>query len=388
MTDRSGFLFTAFEPSGDALAASVIEQLKVLCPDEPIWALGGQRCKDAGADLLEHTTQQAAMFLESLKHIQSHRKRLVRLEQWLGEHRIRALVPTDSPAANWSICKLLRRSQPEAKIVHLAAPQLWAWAPWRIGKLRRLTDHVLCLLPFEPAWFGQRGVPATFVGHPLFANRPPTTERDERSNGAPRLALLPGSRTTEIKRNWPTMLSICRTLQDRHAGLEAQVAVLDERVETMIRQINDQNKPDAKLPDAIELVVGKMHEVLDWCDLALVVCGTAVLEVSLYRKPMVAMYNVSLFERIGHKLTGRWLVTTDTFSLPNLISQWQGSGNAIPEFAPHSGRPEPVLEAVEQLVVDPAMRSQQREDLTRVVASFAGGDFGHAADRLLEVAAP
>lgn len=386
MTDRAGFLFTAFEPSGDALAASVIEQLKLLCPDEPIWALGGQRCQAAGAELLEHTTQHASMFLESLKHIRSHRQRLVRLRQWLDEHHIRALVPTDSPAANWSICKLVRRSQPDARIVHLAAPQLWAWAPWRIRKLRRLTDHLLCLLPFEPAWFGARGVPATFVGHPLFADSPSATEHDERSNGALRLALLPGSRTSEIGRNWPTMLSVCRTLQDRHAGLAARVAVLDERIETMIRQISDQNSPDARLPDRIELVVGKMHEVLNWCDLALVVCGTAVLEVSLYRKPMVAMYNVSLPERLGHKLTGRWLVTTDTFSLPNLISQWQGSGNVIPEFVPHSGRPEPVLEAIEQLVTDPAKRRQQREALRKVVSSFAGGDFGCAADRLLEVA--
>ena len=388
MTDRAGFLFTAFEPSGDALAASVIGQLQALCPEEPIWAFGGARCEAAGARMLEHTTHHATMFLETLKHIRSHRRRLARLRPWLDDHRVKALVPTDSPAANWSICKLVRRCQPEAKIVHLAAPQLWAWAPWRIGKLRRLTDHLLCLLPFEPSWFGSRGVPSTFVGHPLFTDdRPRGSDGGESSGVATKLALLPGSRTSEINRNWPTMLSICQTLQNRHGALEARVAALDDRVEAMIRRISSERNGTAGLPDAIRMCTGQMHEVLRWCDVALVVCGTAVLEASIYRKPMVAMYNVSLFERSVHKLTGRRLITTDTFALPNLVSQWQGSGRAIPEFAPHSGRPEPIVAALEPLVVDAEARSGQRRALDKMLLGFADGDFNHAAERLLEVLA-
>ena len=387
MTQRAGFLFTAFEPSGDALAASVIAQLKARHPDEPIWALAGRRSAAAGAELLEESTQQASMLLESLRHVRRHWQRLGRLRPWLNAHRIKALVPTDSPAANWPICKLVRRQQPEAKIVHLAAPQLWAWAPWRIGKLRRLTDHVLCLLPFEPAWFEPRGVPATFVGHPLFAQRRPTPALGATCAAPTRLALLPGSRTGEIKKNWPTMLAACQALQRRHAGLTARVAALDTRTAALIQDVGRQGDGPAVLPETIQLLSGQMDAVLNWCDLALVVCGTAVLEVATYGKPMVALYNVSGVERLGYALARRWLFATETFSLPNLIAQWQGLGRVIPELAPHAGQVEPVVAALEQLIVDPEARRRQQQALAQVVSAFSDGTFSDAAERLLAVVA-
>src|SRR5690606_28444482 len=108
--------------------------------------------------------------------------------------------PVDSPAANFPVCRLSREHG--VPIVHLVAPQLWAWGHWRVRKLRRLTDHVLCVLPFEEAWFRERGVPATFVGHPLWAH-----EVDEQAvdanlaafggalpGAAVRIGVFPGSR--------------------------------------------------------------------------------------------------------------------------------------------------------------------------------------------------
>ena len=136
----------------------------------------------------------------ALGQIRAHRQRVARMRQWLSTHAIDALVPVDSPAANWAMCKLTRSLHPKAKIIHLAAPQIWAWARWRIRKLRRLTDHVLCLLPFEPKWFGDRGVPCSFVGHPLYQmTTPPAAPASPLASSqattllsAPRLALLPG----------------------------------------------------------------------------------------------------------------------------------------------------------------------------------------------------
>ena len=387
MTERAGFLFTAFEPSGDALAASVIAQLKAKCPDEPIWAMGGQRSAAAGAELLEETTVHATMFLDTLRHVRSHWQRLGRLRQWLSAHRIKALVPTDSPAANWSICKLVRRAQPEAKIVHLVAPQLWAWAPWRIGKLRRLTDHVLCLLPFEPAWFEPRGVPATFVGHPLVSDRRALSAPDAEAAAPTRLALLPGSRTSEIEKNWPTMFAACQQLQRRHPGLTARVAALDERIATLIRDVGRRATGQADLPDTIQLLSGQTQDVLEWCDLALVVSGTAVLESATYGKPMLVLYNISGMERLGYACVRRWLVATNTFALPNLIAEWQGQGRVIPELAPHFGQVEPVVELLEQLLVDPEARQRQRQGLAQVLTAFGDTTFSSAGDLLLDVVA-
>jgi lipid-A-disaccharide synthase len=97
-----------------------------------------------------------------LEHLKINRA----VKRWLQTHPVALHVPVDSPAANFPICKIAKKSG--ARVVHLVAPQVWAWAEWRVNKLRRLTDLVLCLLPFEEQWFAMRGVKARFVGHPLF----------------------------------------------------------------------------------------------------------------------------------------------------------------------------------------------------------------------------
>ena len=233
MSGKQCILFTAFEPSGDALAASMITALKQFNPKLEVWAMGGPKMQAAGAQLLEQTTDNATMLLGVASQIPAHRRRLRRLTRWLADHDLTALVPVDSPAANWSICKRVRRAQPKAKIIHLAAPQLWAWAPWRIKKLRRLTDHVLCLLPFEPDWFSSRGVPATFVGHPLF-DPPPDLRKPTHAtasllkNTKPKIAFLPGSRPSEIQANLPTILKVFSALKWRHKEMHGAIAVGDK----------------------------------------------------------------------------------------------------------------------------------------------------------------
>ena len=177
-------LVTAFEPSGDVLAARLVEGLRARWPGVEVFALGGPALEAAGATLLEETTGHALMGiglgLVSEARVLQRRKKLVRA--WLREHEIDVLVPVDSPAANWSFCKMVRRDQPGAKVVHLVSPQVWAWASWRVKWLARLSDRVLCLLPFEPAWLGARGVEAVFVGHPLYER-----EKLERVSDLPEL---------------------------------------------------------------------------------------------------------------------------------------------------------------------------------------------------------
>ena len=227
-------LFTAFEPSADVLAARLITELKRRDPQQTFVGFGGPQMEAAGCELLEETTGHAKMGVGVA--IAAEGKTLLRrkadLARWLGEHDIAGHVPVDSPAANWSMCRATRKVRPQATIVHLVGPQLWAWAEWRIGRLRKLTDHVMCLLPFEPDWFGSRGVPGTFVGHPLFREATeaqaamdanPVQLIDDAgaplATGSPTLALLPGSRATEIDQNWPVMLAVFNALRHRHPGM-------------------------------------------------------------------------------------------------------------------------------------------------------------------------
>lgn len=381
MANDQVILFTAFEPSGDALAAPLIARLLRERPGTIVWALGGPKMQAAGARLIEPTTQHAVMLLGVVSQAMAHRRRLQRLAAWLDQHPVTALVPVDSPAANWSICKLVRGRQPDAKIVHLAAPQLWAWAPWRIRKLRRLTDHVLCLLPFEPEWFSRRGVPATFVGHPLFD--PPESLQSKSfpwADGAPKIAVLPGSRAGEVRANGPTMLRACVELKKQHPGLRAVVAAVDQAGSDWVRSVGEQT---GGWPGGVEIAVGQTDAVLEWSDVALVVSGTATLQTVVRRRPMVVMYNVG---RLTWWLLGPWLIKTRTFSLPNLIAEASGWGRVVPELVPHFGAVDPVAREMDRLIRDPRARDQQVEASGRIAGLFSERSFAQAAtDQLLRV---
>lgn len=373
-------LFTCFEPSGDALAAAVIAELKRQRPESAIFGFGGPQMAEAGAELIEASTDRAVMLADSLREMFVHRRRLQRLRRWLAEHEVDVVVPTDSPAANWSVCKLVRGAQPGARIVHLVMPQLWAWAAWRLGKLRRLSDHVLCLLPFEPAWLEQRGVAATFVGHPLYeasAQAPPRDDPALPKAGEPKLALLPGSRPSEIKANWPTMLATYERLRREHPQLVACVAASDAQRRAQLEAMQRRHHEDGELwPQGMSVLTGDATAVLDWSDVALVVSGTATLHTASRKRPMVVLYNVN---RWGWSLVGRWVVSTRTFSLPNLIAERLEMGRVVPELVPHFGAVEPVVDALRPLMTEGAPRQAQRAAFEAMAHCFSGQGFAATA---------
>ncbi len=350
-------------------------------------AVGGPKMRNAGADMLEITTDQAAMHGDAIKQAWAHRQRVQRITAWLQENPIQLHVPVDSPAANWAICKAVRKLHPLSKIAHLAAPQLWAWAPWRIRKLRRLTDHVLCLLPFEPKWFGDRGVKASFVGHPLLEmifNHEGTWPTDGLPDSSVKLALLPGSRAGEVKRNTGTMLEVASRMQAKHDELAVVIATPSDAMTSNVQAILD-SLPTANRP-TVHIEQGRADDVLHWADAALVVSGTATLQTAGHTTPMVAMYNLS---PIKWHAFGRWLVKTRTFTLPNLISEAMECGRVIQEFVPHFSNVEPIVEAVDALLSDESKRNAQREELTNVTVDFRDKSYvneviGHLRDMLAD----
>ncbi len=378
---RTSLLFTAFEPSGDAHAAPVIAEWRRRRPDVPVYAWGGPKMLAAGATIVEPTGADAVMGAGSLGRVLHHTRINRRLRRWLAEHPVAVHVPVDSPAANFPICKITRRAG--CRIVHLVAPQIWAWGSWRIAKLRRLTDHVLCLLPFEEKYFRERGVPATFIGHPVMneplpAPPPPAEEGEEDPaalpDGLPRLAILPGSRPAEIARNLPSMIAIVDGLRRAdYPQLSAIVISADERAASLARVSM------AAMPGFVRIEIDRLHDVLRWADAALVCSGTATLNVVRHRVPMVVMFRTAA---LPWWLVGRWVLRSPHRALPNIIA----ADRIVPEFIPHLRSDEPIAGALDEVLTDGAVQDRQRAAFDRIASLYEGRRPDHAAVTIIEQA--
>jgi lipid-A-disaccharide synthase len=373
---KGAILFTAFEPSGDAHAAPVIEAIRRRAPEVPVIAWGGPRMQAAGATVIERSADDGAMGLSAVSRIRAVRAHQAAIRRWCGQHRVAVHVPVDSPAANFPVAKWIKARG--ARVCHLVAPQVWAWGPWRIGKLRRCTDCVLCLLPFEETWFRQRHVPALFIGHPVI-NRALDGEAlkaraVEFPPGDPRLLLLPGSRSSEVKRNLPLLLRALFELQARFRRMNAVVVAANPELLELVRE-----RIGTPLPSGLHLVSGDLDAAIRWSSLALCVSGTVSLDLARHVKPMVAVYRVSPLSYVGAKL----LLRTPHRLLPNILA----GREIVPEFVPHMGGAAPIAKAAETLLTDQRRMRETSDALREVLAPYQGHHPDEeAADAILCVA--
>ncbi len=352
-------LFTAFEPSGDQVAAPVIRALLERRPNMKVYAWGGPRMAEAGATLIEETAVSGAMGLGAIARAGAVRREHKRIKRWAMQYRVVTHVAVDSPAANWGICKIMRNRG--AKIVHLVAPQLWAWGGWRIRKLRRLTDLVLCVLPFEDGWFNSRQVPAKFIGHPAI-NR--ELDRDlivERMHGlpagAPRVAIFPGSRLHEVRANLPLLVKTYAELQARNSGMTGVFVSQRPEVSKLIR------KKLPVFPTGLHITSTDIDPCIAWADVCLAVSGTVTLHIARHCKPLIGVYKVNPIAWLLSKV----MLRTPFRLLPNIIAEEE----ICPEFVPHVGGADPVIREMTRLLSDSRHGARQREALSRVCLRFS-----------------
>jgi lipid-A-disaccharide synthase len=366
-------LFTAFEPSGDALAAPVIERLLKTHPEWTVYAWGGEKMEAAGARMAGRTADDGAMGLGAISHVRQVRGQIKAIKRWIKTCRLMVHVPVDSPAANFPICKASRKAG--ARVVHLAAPQMWAWGGWRVKKLRRLTDLVLCLLPFEPRWFGERGIKGVFVGHPAINRELSAEELRAKLHGlpagAPRLVLLPGSRTQEVRRNLRLLINVFNELRNRQSTLSGVIVASSGEMADVIH---------AKLgefPVGLSMVSGMRDEAIAWSDLALTVSGTVTLDIMRQCHPMIGVYKTGILSWLGSKL----LLRTKYKLLPNIIAD----DEIVPEYVPWCRGAGKIITNAQWLLDDSRRTAAHQQGLRRALGSYKGHDFaGECAKAIAE----
>lgn len=347
----------ACEDSGDNLGASLMRALAARAPGPVRFSgVGGHAMAEQGLKSQFPIGELAIVGFDAV--IKKLPMILRRIRETVAAAKATApdvLVIIDSPDFTHRVARKVRKAMPGVPIIDYVSPSIWAWRSGRAKAMRAYVDHVLALFPFEPAAHARLGGPAcTYVGHPLIESigrmRPNASEQIQREVAPPRLLVLPGSRTSEVKQLLKPFGDAVRLIRERHRDLEVIVPTVPHVAD--------------RVRDAVALWPGSARIVLDaeekWAAFrsaraALAASGTVTLELAMSGIPTVVAYRVSLFE----EMIVRWLIQTQTIVLANLVL----GENVMPELHQRDVTGERLAAAVIPLLE----RSPQRE---RQLAAF------------------
>ncbi|MBS3734348.1 MAG: lipid-A-disaccharide synthase [Phycisphaerae bacterium] len=378
MSKRPTTIFiSAAEASGDQHAARLIEAIRRRIPDARFIGVAGRQMAEAGCEVLADMTRRASMLGGPLLQLRYYVKTIRRVQRQMREIAPDMHIPVDSPAMNWHLAAAARDSG--APVMYYIAPQVWAWAPWRARKLARLTDAVACILPFEQRYLRDRGVNATYVGHPLFETLPPRPEHpadlaEAWSEGTWRVAMLPGSRPGEIRQHAAALLATSRTVTRRWPKARCTFVTHSERCAESIRKAAGKHRPD--------VVVGRTKEMLAESHFAVAVSGTVTLEVAYFGVPMVILYRTSRLLRAMLRTVGRWGVPTPHFSLVNILA----GRRIVPELMPWHGAAKPLVNLVMEMLHDIGYLHEARQELIDLIDPIRAEMTRPASDAAAELA--
>ncbi|MHC4174193.1 MAG: lipid-A-disaccharide synthase [Planctomycetota bacterium] len=350
---------SAADPSADAHCAGLITALQKSGYDIEFVGVGGPKMAETGCELLQITVGRAVMIYKAFSQV-GHFYRLIKLvTRFLKSNKVDLLIVCDSPAFNFHIAKAAKKAG--IKTLFYVAPQLWAWAGWRIRKLRKYCDKLCCILPFEQDWFDQRGMDVVFVGNPLFDELEIDSDShrkyaDFESRNA-RFALMPGSRAAEIDALWRPMQQIALRIKEKCPAATFVTVAVDTEREQILKK--------AEIAGfECQYTISSVSDTVDAADFAIVASGSATLQVAAVGCPMVIMYQTS---RILWHLVGWWLVRTKYLSLVNILS----GKELVPEFMPYFSSIEPIAESIEQLLEDTDKLAQLSSELIKLVEPLA-----------------
>lgn len=373
------FGMVAGEASGDLLAGLLLGGMKSRWPDLQAMGIGGPKMRAQGFDAWwPHEKLAVRGYVEVLRHY----RELSGIRNRLGERLLRerpdAFIGVDAPDFNLGLEGRLK--QAGIKAIHFISPSIWAWRGSRMARIKASVDHVLCIFPFEPALYEKEGVPATYVGHPLADAIPLEVPRQEarRSLGLASedtvVAVMPGSRRSEIQYIAPRFLEAVGVLHAREPGLRFVMPVVPG-LEAMVAPLAARLAPGVPL----RVVQGQSHDCLAACDVVLVGSGTATLEAALYERPMVIGYNMNplswqIMKRMNYQpWVGLPNILLRDFVVPELLQRECNAGNladAVLDWLRHPAKVAEVQQRFHDLHLQ--LRRNTAETATHAIAEVIG----------------
>jgi lipid-A-disaccharide synthase len=326
---------SAGEPSGDLHGANLSRALLRARPGLELHGFGGDRMAAAGCRLVYPLCDFAVIgFVQILGSVPAFRRILDRADAFFRASRPDALVLIDYPGFHWWLARRARaRGIP---VFFFVPPQIWAWATWRVRKMRRLVDHVLCALPFEEAWFRERGVSAEYVGHPYFDELPAQRldgafMAEQRARPGTVVGLLPGSRNQELDHSLEPLLQAAEIVHARRPDVRFLFACLRDQ---HARRVGDRLRGRRLRAEAH---AGRTAEIIQLAHSTISVSGSVGLELLYRGKPSVVFYKQHWLSVL---IARRLLMCSPYMSIVNLLA-----GRALlPEYLTSRCEPEPLAE--------------------------------------------
>jgi len=378
------FFLIAGEASGDLLGARLMQALKRKANGKVRFAgIGGPRMQAEGIELLFPQTELAHMGLfELARHLPHLLARIKETIEAVKAQKPAALITIDSPDFCFRVAKKLKGQG--FPLIHYVAPSVWAWRPGRAKKVAQFLDHLLALLPFEPPYFTAHHLPCTFVGHPLVESDADQGDevrfRARFGLGAdvPLLALLPGSRVSEVTRLLPVFRATCELLAQHHPDLHLVVPTVPG-VETLVCT----GMKDWPLPVHFVASDADKYDAFAAARAALACSGTVSVELAMAGLPTIIAYKTGALTAMLY----RRFIKTKYATLLNIM---QGR-MVMPEFLQENCVPHALANAVELLLTNEKARAQQKSELETIGAWLGRGQFvpsEKAAETVWAVAFP
>lgn len=365
----ASLLVVAGEASGDQLGAALVGALLERLPHIEVYGVGGVHMRAAGVDtVFDVRDLNAVGAVEVMTKIPQGLCMAYQLLREARRRQTRAVVLIDTPGFNLPFAALAKRAG--LRVVFYVSPQIWAWRRGRVKKIARRVDLMLTLFPFEVPFYTQAGVDATYVGHPLVDRVAalPSPEQAAVELGLdpsrPVVALLPGSRSQEIRRLLPPMLGALERMQQQVANLQAVLPVAPTIDRTEIEPWL------AEAPIPVSLIRGKSLEVLRASQVALIASGTATLEAGLVGTPMVIVYKVHVMTA----LLARLLIRVPDIGLVNIVAEKR----VVPELVQDEVQPQTLAALALRYLADAEVRAELQREFARLHDRMSPG---HGAQR-------
>ncbi|WP_196137382.1 lipid-A-disaccharide synthase [Aliikangiella sp. G2MR2-5] len=351
-------VISAGEASGDLHAANLVKELKQINPHVKVKAMGGDKLRAAGAEVVLDCKELAVMGLvEVLLNYRKLKAALTFMQEQVIKEKPDLLILVDYQEFNNKLAQTAK--QHGIKVLFYIGPQVWAWRPNRVYKMKERVDMMAVLFPFEVEFYQKANVPVTFVGNPLVDEVKANKDKIDLISGygleatKPIVGLLPGSRRSELKRILPIQLEAARKLKNQKPQLQFVLAVAStlelEEVQSFCKNYQDLN---------IKLIQDLSYNVMSVCDAMIVASGTATLEAGLMGIPSVIVYHMS---PISYAILSR-LISIEWVGLVNIVAQKL----IMKELIQGNAKPQKIADEICELLDNASYRQNMLDELASI----------------------